>query len=145
VKKYLIAATLAVVVFAISAFAASLSVSAGVLQAGQDAIGQCVDEDDLIVKYGKETFVEATDDDEAFFRIDSVTLDHEGSCTPSDASLDYRVVVTGADGVLATKSGMLGDNDDANAGVETVTFDTGFDANLATDIHVIIRDSSPQP
>jgi hypothetical protein len=141
VKKYFIAATLAVAVFAVSAFAAQLDVNAGVLQAGQDAIGQCVDEDDLLVQYGDEEFVEATAEVEAFFRIDSVTLDHDGSCTQSDATLKYQVVITGPDGVLVTESGTFGDDDDA--GVETVTFDPGFDANVATDIHVIIRDASP--
>jgi hypothetical protein len=140
-KKYLVATILAITVFAISAFAASLTVNAGVLQAGQGGIGQCVDDSALVVRYGKDEFVADVSGGGGSTLVDTVTIDHGGSCTDEDAPLAYQVVVTGEDGVIAAKRGTFGDADEA--GIETVIFEAPFDAEEATDIHVVIRDPSP--
>lgn len=123
-KKYLIAALAAVAVFAGAAFAASLDVSAGTLQAGQDQIGQCIS-DDVLVAYGEATFVNPG------WTIDEITLDHHGQCD----GLAYSVVITGTGTGLptATVSGTF------DGGVETVEFPAAFDAKGAAHVHLVIR------
>ena len=134
-KKYLIAATVAVMVFAISAFAASLNVNAGTLQAGDDAIDKCIEnsEEAVAVSYGEATY----DDDDGTWTIDEITLDHEGHC----AGLAYQVVVADSEGAaLASEGGTF----DADEDVHTakVEFAPGFDAEAATDIHLVLRNAS---
>ena len=128
-KKYLIAATVAVMVFAISAFAASLDVNAGTLQAGDDAIDKCIEnsEEAVAVSYGEAAYGNGE------WTIDEITLDHDGKCE----NLDYQVVIAdSAGGDLSDGDGTFGEE------AETVTFTPGFDAEAATDVHLVIRNAS---
>jgi hypothetical protein len=135
VKKYIIATFVALAVFASAAFAASLTVDAGTLQAGEAAIDQCIEGADeaVAVSYGAATF----DHDMGIWTIDSITLDHDGQCD----GLAYSVVVTGdGDGLpTATATGTF-DGDP-----ELVTFSSGFDAEGASDVHLVIRTATPTP
>lgn len=129
-KKYLIAAVAAVAVFALSAFAASLSVNAGTLQAGEDPIDQCTTAD-VDVSYGTPTFANPG------WELDEITLDPGGVCT----GMSFSVVLTGTTGTpwaTSTETGTF-----AGSPV-TVEFDAPFDAEDATDVHLVIR-NAPAP
>lgn len=128
-KKYLIAALAAVAVFAISAFAASLQVNAGTLQAGDDAIAQCLSGDPgdhVTVTYGDATFTNPG------WTIQEITLDDGDQCT----GLTYSVVITGGSAPTSTVTGAFVTGDDI------VDFGTGFDAEAATDVHLVIRSAA---
>jgi hypothetical protein len=134
-KKYLVAATVAVVVFAISAFAASLNVTAGTLQAGHDAIDKCIEnsEEAVAVSYGEATY----DEDAGKWTVEEVTVDHGGDC----AGLAYQVLVADTDGKSLASEGGTFDPDET---VQTakVEFAASFDAEAATDVHLVIRNAS---
>lgn len=128
-KKYFIAAMAAVAVFAISAFAASLQVDAGTLQAGDDAIGECpadAAETHISVEYGPATFTDPN------WTVQEITLDDGDRCS----GLTYSVVITG-DGVSTSIV-----TDTFVAGDDVVDFGTGFDAEAATDVHIVIRSAA---
>jgi opacity protein-like surface antigen len=131
-KKYIIAAVVAVAVFASAAFAASLDVNAGKLQAGQAGIGTCISED-VDVRYSEPAFANPG------WTVSQITLDHFGECD----GLDYSVVVTGAgeDGPWSTdvETGTF-DGDP-----ELVSFNPGFDAEGASDVHLVIRTATSTP
>jgi hypothetical protein len=125
-------------VFAISAFAASLKVEAGTLQAGDDAIDQCVKDPggSVDVSYGEAAY----DSDGEFawdWTIGDITLDHGGDCP----GLAYQVVVADSTGTSLAEQGGTFDTDET---VETVKveFNPGFDAEAATDVHLVIRNAS---
>jgi hypothetical protein len=89
VKKYFVALTVAVAVFAFSAFAASLEVNAGTLQAGHDTIDECITED-VDVSYVETDFVEGE------WVVGKIELDlDQRSVQRRLMPGDYRVVVTG--------------------------------------------------
>jgi hypothetical protein len=130
-KKYIIAAVVAVAVFASAAFAASLNVDAGTLQAGQDQIGTCISKN-VEVSYEEPTFANGR------WTVSEITLDHDGECD----KLGYSVVVTGgSDGTpwqTDAETGTFG------ADPDVVTFAAGFDAEEATDVHLVIH-TAPSP
>jgi hypothetical protein len=125
-KKYIIAAFVALGVFASAAFAASLQVDAGTLQAGEDAISQCIT-DDVVVAYGDPEF------EDGAWTIDQITLDHGGLCD----ELTYSVVITGTGDDFPTLPISATFDDD----VETVVFPP-FDAEGAAHVHLVIRTAS---
>lgn len=131
-KKYIVAAAVAILVFSVAAFAASLSVNAGTLQAGQDQIDQCT-ESDVTVSYGTATFTNPG------WTIDTITLDDQGACD----GYSFSVAVTGGPGTppwtTNTESGTFGTSP------VTVTFDVGFDAEEASDVHLVIRNATSTP
>lgn len=126
-KKYIIATFAAVAVFAGAAFAASLDVSAGTLQAGQDQIGTCIT-DDVDVAYGEATFTNPG------WTVTTITLDHGGLCD----GFAYSVIITGSGTGLPTASV----SETFDGAVETVTFPVPFDAEGASDVHLVIRNAS---
>jgi hypothetical protein len=125
-RKYIIAATVAITVFASSAFAASLQVNAGTLQAGQDTIGECVS-DQVTVSYAAPGWVNGA------WLVNEVTLDHGANCT----DLAFSVIITG-DNQMTTDS-VTGT---FTADPARVFFDPPFSAEDATDIHLVIRNAS---
>jgi hypothetical protein len=125
-KKYLIAATVAVMVFAVSAFAASLDVSAGTLQAGQDEIDKCVNEPDVVdVSYMPATL------NDGVYEIDEIELDNKGNCV----GMAFQVAITDDQNVAITDpySGTF------DADPYEVTFDAAFPAEAAHEVHLVIR------
>ena len=130
-KKYIIAAVAAVVVFALSAFAASLDVNAGTLQAGDNSIGECTDEG-VVVTYGTPTFTNGA------WQLDKISLSN-----PDCSGKSFSVVVTGetdeATPVPWTSSTATGV---FTAGAVEVTFSPAFNAQQAEDVHVVIRNAS---
>lgn len=128
-KKYIIAAVAAIAVFAMSAFAASLQVNAGTLQAGNDAISQCIlaPDDHVVVTYPKTPTFES-----GAWVTDQIALDDDGNCT----GLEFTVFVTDGTWTTSTESGTFGSSP------VTVTFDDAFDAEEASDIHVVIRNAA---
>lgn len=121
-KKYLIAAVAAVAVFALSAFAASLQVDAGTLQAGDGSIVPCA-ETDVVVTYGTPTFTGTG------WTVDTIHLDDGGQCT----GREFSVTITGPATVTSVETGTFG------ASTVVVTFDAPFDAADAADVHLAIR------
>jgi hypothetical protein len=137
-KKYIIAAVVAVAVFASAAFAASLDVNAGKLQAGQGQIGTCIT-DDVVVTYGEPEFevISTEPDADPVWTVEEIELDHDGLCD----GLAYSVIITGDD----TKDGIPTQvvTGTFGPGTQTVEFDP-FDAEGATDVHLVIR-TATQP
>lgn len=129
-KKYLIAATVAVMVFAVSAFAASLDVSAGTLQAGQDEIDTCVNAPDVVdVKY------EAATLNDGVYEIDEIELDNKGKCV----GMAFQVTITDDQNVEITSppySGTFG------ADPYKVEFTNAFPAEAAHEVHLVIRNTN---
>jgi hypothetical protein len=128
-KKYAIAALIAIAVFAISAFAASLNVNAGTLQAGTDQIDDCIEDPDghVVVSYGEPDFVDGE------WLVDEITLDHGGDCD----ELAYRVVITGDNDLeVGPFSGVF------DGGAELVEDLGWFNAEDATDVHLVIRNAN---
>jgi hypothetical protein len=130
-KKYVIAAVMALSVFGFAAFAANLQVNAGVLQAGQNKIGDCAA--DIAVSYGVPAPPNASGD----ILYDSVKLtpvDPDTECVGLDVTV---FVVDGDLDTLATLTGTF-----ATTEFTVSTTGDGFDANEATDVHVVIRNST---
>jgi hypothetical protein len=130
--KYLAAATVAIIVFAFSAFAASLTVHSGTLQAGQDSIGTCA-APDVRVTYGEPELDVST----GTYLIDELRLQHDADAVDGQSACTgyaFRVTVTGGSGILARGSGTFG------PGVNEVELDQAFDAEQSTDVHVIVGD-----
>jgi hypothetical protein len=132
-RKYLIAALVGLAVLAITAFAASLGVNAGTLQAGQGTIEKCV-ADDIAVSYDEPTL------EGGVWLVDGLTL----TPAPTDDcnGLSFTVVVTGNNNLETTpKSGVFA----SGTGSVTYTGSERFDADEATDVHVAIRNTPPAP
>lgn len=128
-KKYIIAAIAAVAVFAISAFAASLQVNAGTLQAGEGPIGTCTSQD-VAVSYG-EPVLNGT-----VWEVSEITLDPDSDDCDG---LAYSVAVRSDSGNWATET-MSGTFE---AGAETVDFSADpFDAEEASHVHLVVRNPS---
>jgi hypothetical protein len=127
-KKYLVASIVAIMAFVITAFAASLSVDAGTLQAGEAAIDKCIaaPDESIGVSYGTPSL------EDGVWLVNSVTLDHAGNCE----GLTYTVIVAGANGLETDPvSGIFGE------GEATLLF-VPFAAEDATDVHIAIRNAS---
>lgn len=71
-KRYLIAAAVALAVFAGAAFAATLNVDGGVVQAGQDLTLKCAD--NAAVTYGTQTSGDGQ------FYVNKITVTFDGAC-----------------------------------------------------------------
>jgi hypothetical protein len=71
-KRYLIAAAVALAVFAGAAFAATLNVDGGVVQAGQDLTLSCAD--NAVVTYGTQTSGDGQ------FYVNKITVTFDGVC-----------------------------------------------------------------
>lgn len=128
-QKYIIAALAAVVVFAFSAFAASLQVNGGTLQAGEGSIGTCTSQN-VAVSYD-EPVLNGT-----VWEVSEVTLDPAGT---DCEGLDYSVAVRSDSGNWTTDT-MPGTFD---AGPETVDFSGDpFDAEEASHVHLVVRNAS---
>jgi hypothetical protein len=125
-KKYLIATVVAVAVFAGSAFAASLNVDAGTLQAGQGEVGACAS-DDVEVAYSTPTFADGN------WTVSQITLHYDVNCD----GLDYSVVVTGTTDAVPWETDAQDGTFDGDP--EVVTFDAGFDAEDAAHVHLVIH------
>lgn len=129
-RKYFVAALMGLAVLAMTAFAASLGVDAGTLQAGQGTVNECV-ADNIAVSYDEPTF------EGGLWLVDGLTL--TPASTDDCNGLDFTVVVTGEDSLqTVVKTGVF------NAGTGSVEY-TGtdrFEANKATDVHVAIRSAS---
>jgi hypothetical protein len=130
-KKYVITAAVALSVFGFAAFAANLEVNAGVLQAGQNEIGECAT--DIAVSYGEPTPPDANGN----ILYQSVKLT---PVAPVAACVGRDVTVFVVDTNLDTLATLTGPFDTAEFTVSTTG--DGFDANEATDVHVVIRNSA---
>jgi hypothetical protein len=135
-KKYFVTVIIGLAVFALSAFAANLTVNAGTLQAGQDGIGSC-SAPDITVRYGEPDL----DLNDGNYYISEILLDH-GFANGTDPQaacqgFGYRVTITGGEPavILGSGSGTFGGTVE-----EAVQLDTPFDAQQSTDVHVIVGD-----
>jgi hypothetical protein len=126
-KKYFIAGALAIIVFAISAFAASLTVNGGVLQAGSGSIEKCTQ--DIVVTYGEPYKLEGA------WVVDKLTLDTTDG--EGCGSREFRAVVTadGADLSNIVRGQFFG-------GIAADVQFEPFDAISADGVDVIIWDTS---
>jgi hypothetical protein len=128
-RKYFIAAAVALSVFAMSAFAASLTVNAGILQAGDGLIGECLEYPDEVVavSYGSGDW-----EDGGSFMVDTLIVDDSDECTGGEFQI---VVADGEHEKLALGSGVF------EAGQQTITVSPKFDATDAVNVHVMIRNA----
>jgi len=135
-KKYLAAAAVAVMVFAFSAFAASLDVKAGSLAAGSDNVNDCGGIADLT--YTTEVAVGSGGHQ---FWVDTVTATFgDDSCDGERASISFA----GDEFNSQTWQGMK-IADDPVAG-NTVTFDIpdgGLDVADVGNIAILVGESGP--
>jgi hypothetical protein len=128
-KKYLVASVVAVAVFAMSAFAASLMVDGGVLQAGTGEIGTCTD--NIVVTYA-DPYRDETDT----WVVNSLTLDSRNG--DGCGNRDFRAVVTSNGTDLSnTVQGRF-----SNGVAIDVQFEP-FNATLADAVDIVVWDSYP--
>jgi hypothetical protein len=132
-KKYLIAAIAALLTFGFAAFAASLTVDAGTLQAGSGSIGECV-AGNVAVGYDDPV------PDNGAWLIEGITLT-PGAGSTCDG-LNFSVVVSGdVNPDTPVKTGTFA----SGSGSVEYTGAERFDANDATDVHIAIHNAPPTP
>ena len=96
-KKYLAAAVVALMVFAFSAFAATLSVDAGNLQAGQDNVDRCADS--VTLDYG----TDVGGDGQFYVHTITLSFDEAADCDGNFAYLaifDHEVPPAGGSNII---------------------------------------------
>ncbi len=127
-RKYFIAATIALAVFAVSAFAASLSVDGGTLQAGVDSDLTCADS--VEVAYTTTSTVDGFVVDQ----IDLAFLDAEGLPTTTCDGQTADVALWGTGGTAAGSGAGTVASDAA-----TITFSPSIAVDDIVEAHVLVR------
>lgn len=129
-KKYLIAALVTLSVVAITAFAASLQVTAGTLQAGSGTVGTCAADQDTKVTYGTPAY------EDGVWKIASMTVASSTDCN----DLDFSLTVTRADGtpLFAPQHGTF-------TGSPVLVNFAPFDTADADKVQILIRSAPTAP
>lgn len=128
-RKYFVAGVIAITVFAVSAFAASLVVDGGVLQAGHGDIRECTDE--IVVTYGD------LSRDNGVYLVGDLTLDSTNGASCEDRSFK-AVVTTGGASPTDISNVVTGKFEDGVA--KDIEFEP-FDAEQAGGVDVVVWDA----
>jgi hypothetical protein len=128
-RKYFIAGVIAITVFAVSAFAASLAVDGGVLQAGNGGIGECTEE--IVVTYGNVTR------DDGMYLVGELTLDSTNGASCEDRA--FQAVVTTGEPDPSDLSNVV-EGAFVNGVAKDVEFEP-FDAEQAGGVDVVVWDA----